>query len=223
MHIRPAQPTDFSAMSHVAFDAMLDDELSAFISPYRRQHPECLRLSNLRRAKIRYYSGKHLLVAILDSSDAGWDGTDRVVGYLSAIDPEARGERGSRWSDKLEVALLNLERKAVEYTFADRSVSRRNLRQFRSTVMDASDLACFSDVPRHWEIDFLAVDPKVQGRGLGRLLVNAVQKLATEDDLPVVLIASVKGRPVYRKCGFVERGEVNLGADVRGQAMVWKP
>ena len=88
-------------MSHVAFDAMLDDELSAFISPYRRQHPECLRLSNLRRAKIRYYSGKHLLVAILDSSDAGWDGTDRVVGYLSAIDPEARGERGSRWSDSM--------------------------------------------------------------------------------------------------------------------------
>lgn len=119
--------------------------------------------------------------------------------------------------------MLRLESKAVEYTFANRSVSRRNLRLFHATSMDPSKLACLADVPRHWEIDFLAVDPNVQGRGLGRLLVRAVQKLATEDGLPVVLIASVKGRPMYRKCGFVERGEVDLGAGVLGQAMVWQP
>lgn len=102
MHIRPAQPADFSAMSHVAHDAMLDDELSAFIAPYRRQHPECMRLGFLRRAKIRYYSGNYMLVAVLDSSDPGWAGTDMVVGYLSAIGPEARGERASsKWSDSM--------------------------------------------------------------------------------------------------------------------------
>lgn len=111
----------------------------------------------------------------------------------------------------------------MEYTSANRSVSRRNLRLFHASAIGPPNLACLADVPQHWEIDFLAVDPKVQGRGLGRLLVRVVQKLATEDGLPVVLIASVKGRPMYRKCGFVERGEVDLGAGVLGQAMIWQP
>lgn len=98
-------------MSHVAYDAMLDDELSAFIAPYRRQHPECMRLGFLRRAKIRYYSGNYMLVAVLDSRDPGWQGTDQVVGYLSAIDPEARGERGSSWPDSMSSLRTTLTNK----------------------------------------------------------------------------------------------------------------
>jgi hypothetical protein len=63
---------------------MLDDGLTVYLAPHRHTHPECLRQGVLRRAKKKYYDGHTTLVAVTDQDDAQWNGTEKVVGYLSA-------------------------------------------------------------------------------------------------------------------------------------------
>lgn len=85
MHIRLAIPRDLADLATIARDAMFDDELTLSLAPYRHQHPECLRQGYLRLTKKRYYAGHLVLAAVTDDQDAGWNGTERVVGYASAV------------------------------------------------------------------------------------------------------------------------------------------
>ncbi|MNT87647.1 putative N-acetyltransferase YafP [compost metagenome] len=51
------------------------------------------------------------------------------------------------------------------------------------------------------EIDALFVDPDCGGRGIGQVLMQALQALA-DPARPLVLSASLNAVPFYQRCGF---------------------
>ncbi|KAJ9606493.1 hypothetical protein H2200_009454 [Cladophialophora chaetospira] len=202
---------------------MFDDELTDFLAPHRHQHPECLRLGFLRRAKKRFYDGHLVLAAVSDEKDPWWDGREKVVGYLSATSTQrTKSHEKTSWFswNALELRLLRLEELIEWYTFADRSISRSAWLQYFNSVSERGPLA---DVQEYWDIDHLSVDPAHHGKGIGKALVKHVQELASKDALPIVLVASKQGYPMYKKLGFVDKGAFNMGAGQVNEAMIWYP
>lgn len=55
----------------------------------------------------------------------------------------------------------------------------------------------------HWYLDVIAVDPAVQGRGIGGVLVRAVHARADADGMPTVLLTyQPTNLPFYRRHGY---------------------
>ena len=69
----------------------------------------------------------------------------------------------------------------------------------------------------------MAVDPAVQGRGIGRCLVVAVQERAGEAGLDVWAAARVGALGFYTGLGFVPRGDVYVGPmDLPHRRILWR-
>jgi ribosomal protein S18 acetylase RimI-like enzyme len=69
----------------------------------------------------------------------------------------------------------------------------------------------------------LAVSAKHQGQGIGKALIQWGQKFAVDHQLPVTLEASVTGRIVYGKLGFMIIDRETVSASFEGVAMLWEP
>lgn len=63
-------------------------------------------------------------------------------------------------------------------------------------------MCCVSRLANETDLAMLHTDPKFQGRGAGRKLVEWGTKKADELDLPAYLEASPSGHPLYLRCGF---------------------
>ncbi|KIW26469.1 uncharacterized protein PV07_09562 [Cladophialophora immunda] len=226
MHVRPARRTDLADLATIARDAMFDDELTIFLAPNRHRHPECLRQGVLRRVKKRFYDGHLVLAAVSDENDVWWDGKEKVVGYLSAIstkknadeDKEKKSWLPFSWN-ALELQLLRLEDLFQWYAHADRSLSRKAWLQFVNSPLDTRP---FADLKEYWHVDHLSVDPAHQRKGIGSAMIKYLQNIASEDNLPIALVASHKGRPMYKKSGFEDRGPCQMACLVN-EAMAWFP
>ena len=82
MHLRPAEPSDFSATASMSVDAFWNDELYAYKNIWREQYPEHFRYSFLRQHRLRYWSAGYMFhVAVTDEADKEHDEGGKVVGY----------------------------------------------------------------------------------------------------------------------------------------------
>jgi GNAT superfamily N-acetyltransferase len=65
----------------------------------------------------------------------------------------------------------------------------------------------------HWYLPWLGVDPALQGRGLGRELIERCLQIVDEDHLPAYLeTPSPRTIPFYKRYGFEVTGEAQAGA-----------
>ncbi|KAK5272937.1 hypothetical protein LTR99_002333 [Exophiala xenobiotica] len=224
MHVRPAKPQDLPDCATIARDAMFDDGLTVYLAPHRHTHPECLRQGVLRRAKKKYYDGHTTLVAVTDQDDAQWNGTEKVVGYLSAGSSTQNEQNTPQLFSRnaFELQLLRLEELFIWYTNSDRSISRAKWLEYWRSIASGTR-GPLADIKEYWEVDHLPVAPAYHRRGIGSALVEYVQRIASNDNLPVVLFASVKGRPMYKRAEFLELGPATLGTGYVSEAMVWYP
>lgn len=245
MHIRPPQPRDFSDMATLANKALFHDPMTEWLAPYRHQHPECMRQGYLRRVRRRFYGGKYVILAVTDQQDPYWDGTERVVGYLSANSTKRQAEQARQswfsWNSKMllivgcfltdrmcpdwELAFISLETSFVNLVGADRALSYKNYNAFHHILATLDSTGPFSKLDIHdsWDVDFLAVDPAYHRRGIGAALMEHIKTLAGEERVPVTLLASSMGIHLYRKLGFTEVGEVKSDSLLLGTAMVLYP
>lgn len=70
-------------IASVASRAMMEDELSLWLSPQQREFKHIHRQRCLRSTKRRWNAGMTYLVAVTDENDKEWDGISRVVGYAA--------------------------------------------------------------------------------------------------------------------------------------------
>jgi GNAT superfamily N-acetyltransferase len=225
MHVRPAQPKDLPESVTIAISAF-NDQLTDALAPYRREHPLCMRRGVLLRQKKRLYDGRHLtLAAVSDENDPWWTGQERVLGYATAIPSEGVAEASRpkpAWYSHaaIELRLLRLEELFDWYTCADRSIIRS---QFFRIIQTLGRREPLKDIKRFWDIDHLSVDPALHSKGIGGMLVRNVLDIAAKDQVPVTLFASVLGKFLYTKLGFVDMGTLDLGVGGLVDAMAWYP
>jgi predicted N-acetyltransferase YhbS len=75
----------------------------------------------------------------------------------------------------------------------------------------------------HWYLSELAVDPPVQGRGLGSALLRDRLAALDRDGAPAYLQSSnPRNTPLYERHGFQVREEVRLGADGPPVWLMWR-
>ena len=89
-----------------------------------------------------------------------------------------------------------------------------------NAAFDPADAALHHAVPEpHWYLDVIAVDPVVQGRGIGGALLRAVHAQADTDRTPVVLLTyQPTNLPFYARHGYTVVCE---GTSATGQLRWW--
>ncbi len=64
--------------------------------------------------------------------------------------------------------------------------------------------------PSYVDLDFLAVDPQQQRRGIGKKLLAWGMEHAASEGKDCFLVATPAGKPLYLACGFEELGDIDL-------------
>lgn len=223
MLIRPLSRPDLPAVSQITHRAFSHDELFTWLYPHQDKYPDDLRRYQLIRLRTRLVQkGSHGFVAESEEGDAEWSGKPEILGFAFYIrggrDEKAERWREDGWFEKLERSLLSWEI-WYEETFLAHASSPANLRLFRQ----ASDYKFYSLLPSYWHLGLLGIDPKFQRRGIGAKLVRFGQDIAREEQVPVTLEASVMGRGLYAKLGFLVVEESAIVEGLDGVAMVWEP
>merc|ERR1712087_901790 len=55
----------------------------------------------------------------------------------------------------------------------------------------------------HWYLSNLAITPDAQGKGVGKILLNALQRLCVSDNVPCYLeTIGARNESIYRKVGY---------------------
>jgi len=115
------------------------------------------------------------------------------------------------------------------FVWKDRITSPANMAKFRIAIrLDYEnywDPEKFPSRRDRWATNSLVVDPKYQGKGVGRLLMKEIMALAQQERVPVGLTASPHGEILYRKLGFEKLGDYSLNVvdEVGGGTFMWWP
>ncbi|KAH8682029.1 putative GNAT family acetyltransferase [Xylariales sp. PMI_506] len=101
------------------------------------------------------------------------------------------------------------------------NMSKEAVRELRA-VLERSAEALFGEMgaSKAWELDFLAIHPEHQRRGIGKSLLNWGTEQAKESSKDSYLIASTAGRPLYIAGGFEEIGRLDLFGEPHSQMII---
>lgn len=106
-----------------------------------------------------------------------------------------------------------------EAKFLDRASDPERIKAYANTT----HYDFYSLLDPRWHVGILGVSTKYQRRGIGGKLIQHVQKLATEENVPITLESSVVGRGLYLKSGFKIVDETKIDEGLDDLAMVWEP
>ena len=120
--------------------------------------------------------------------------TGQLNGVVAAIGPGG----GEFTEEDLTRFGYHQGRDAVGAEAWDRAIERIN------PAFEPADAALHRAVPEpHWYLDVIAVDPVVQGRGIGGVLLRAVHARADADGMPTVLLTyQPTNLPFYSRHGY---------------------
>ncbi|KAF2181603.1 acyl-CoA N-acyltransferase [Zopfia rhizophila CBS 207.26] len=209
MTVRPACYSDMPAMAAVAARAFHDDELfGTLMHPFRAQYPDDYEAFFLRRMRENWWDWSHVWwVATID---------DEVVGI-------AEWEMKGRVKKRIDLAAWDLRRVMMPTVKVIHALSLR-IRPSPAANPDPRLRDPFPAAHRffehHWTgsradtvyLELLAVDPRFQGRGLAKELVQWGLDYAKEEGVCASVIASESGYEFYKRMGYtVQVGHATEG------------
>ncbi|KAJ5152614.1 GNAT family acetyltransferase [Penicillium canariense] len=226
--LRPICREDLPFVADVAAQAMLEDELFAYLCPHRHTHYADFRLAFLRRLKRRMVTPGCVMVVAVEQTEPEHElnGGARIRGY-AAWERMGTGAGAARWHQSkkgswhaLERLLLAIEDRYLALVAPDRSVDLPKLAHYKQA--SAVDCFPFDTYPELWYLDSLAVDPGFQRRGIGRQLVEWGLQQGRQEQVAVGLEASIKGTSLYERVGFRAVNSTELMPGLAITAMLWQ-
>ncbi|KAF5012255.1 hypothetical protein FDECE_1636 [Fusarium decemcellulare] len=215
MLIRIATREDIPAAGAVAAAAYIDDEQDAFMFPGCKKHPE--KYLKTKESIIRHGMNDPtgtVIVAESEEGDDGWIGNREFMGFCIWYrdgDNEKTEDTKKRQPllSRIKSCISNLEIIQYASDMLDPLVSASNAATMARTCRSPSSKRYFGTDPGNYAmygIMDIAVDPKYQGRGVARKLVEWGMAKATEEGVPIELSATPAGSALYSKLGFKKIG-----------------
>ena len=250
MHLRRVQQWDLYDFAQVLAEAMRNDEVMLYLAPYKDQYPDSWRHHVLYRAKLRYYRGEELYLAVTDDSDPDWTGKEQIMGYCSYSHniPNLEKPAPGGWlGNFFERKALDLKGTYTKWFRLDQSADLVAAQHSREAFVNFSWDIYYDTLPKevkqrvngkHFELELLGTHPDFRRRGVGKMMLEEGFRKARQHHVPLVLFSSHSGERLYQSQGFKEVTRTELvKADTvnKGQAghdsmlglswasMVWEP
>nr|POE96407.1 puromycin n-acetyltransferase [Quercus suber] len=189
--VLPATASDAPGMVAANKAAFADNPTTQFLYPKHLEHltpPEELHAWQVKRYCDNIAKGEVLTKA------TPTDQPDVVAGLALWYRPGHFAKQENQRS-----SLLDADGHIKEGTPACLDPDAMN--EFSISIESARE-EIWGDNHDYWYLALLAVHPDHQGKGIASKLILHGVNLADQDGVPSYLVASERGTPVYRKCGF---------------------
>jgi GNAT superfamily N-acetyltransferase len=207
MSIRLATYDDLLPASKAMAAAFEDNDLfDYYMHPKRKDYPEDFYLYFLRQLRIAYVSGPRDKILVAYKPGENGEG-EIITGVAHWIRMTANPSKSlyTLASIRLMHAYNYLESLAYPNRAAD--PSRLGLLRESAPYFSYRWTGTRGEV---WMLSHLAIDPKFEGQGVGRSLVNWGFDQARKEAIGCTVISAAGKAGFYRKCGFdVDDGNVN--------------
>ncbi|KAK2877095.1 hypothetical protein FQN49_001418 [Arthroderma sp. PD_2] len=247
--IRRIKPADFPTVAAILANAMKDDDLCKAVFPRREEYYYHFLDGFVRRTKSRYWRpGCVMYVAVTVPDEDGCSNNEKVVGHATwrrtGSSPAAQAwiaENEGYWNGMsclvffysvstiewprvahrmralgLQLSLCRMQDSFSQYFQLDKSLdAEKPLPHFEDNFPS-------SIFPELWYLTTIAVDPEYQRQGIGKLLTQRGIYHAIEENVPIGLETSVRGRNLYEKMGFKQFKTETMGG-LSIPVMVWEP
>ena len=200
--LRPATRSDTSDLALIANAANEQSALHRRIALHQEQFPSDYYRWRLNIIRQRFATSDLRTIVAVDSTSGEILGQASFAVEGSDTALYKRWLRESSWMNYLEEKLILAEKWWCRYV-TDRSVDYRFLDGFMAAFLGSERPARPSCLHCH----LIAVNPKTQTRGVGRMLMDWGKKLAVAEDLPLYLESNLEATGFYEKIGFARLGE----------------
>ncbi|KAK7192007.1 GNAT family protein [Paraphaeosphaeria sporulosa] len=223
MRVESVRREDLPEIFEITHRALEKDEFFGWLNPGREKYPGDLRRNQIIRLRSRLVGlGQYGYVAVTEEGDQDWSGKPEVAGFVF-LHRSAGDEASKKW--RADTLFKKVERKLLDWEiwydtkFLNRAEDPKRLAEY----IKLEPWNSFTAINPRWHVGLICVSPKFQRRGVGSMLIQQAQKLATDEGLPVTLEASIVGRFLYLKSGFKVVGEVKLCEEYTDALMLWEP
>jgi len=180
--VRLARGSDAAAIGSALARAFADDPVTSWVTP-----------DPARRARV---------LARINAAIARYEGIPRGATYVADNDGIVVG--AAIWQPPSHPATW----RSIPFALVTGATLGRDIPR-----MTRAGAAAARSRPRerHWYLQLLAVDPTVQGTGLGSALVRAHLEIVDAQRLPAYLETTAENLPFYRRLGFLPTGDIKIG------------
>ncbi|KAH7184970.1 acyl-CoA N-acyltransferase [Fusarium flagelliforme] len=206
--VRPGLYSDVSEVVKVWNAAFAKDQLMDILFPGRQTHPELLLAQITRLFYSRYWTPNydlHVLVSTTDDKPVGLTWWKRPDSQLSIYE---RWISPSAWASPIVHAWYWLRNKLFPIPNLDQHAAETFARVFTDIEPKLRTTSRRRDA---WYLSTLAVEPSLQGNGLGSMLLNHGLERVDKADVAGWLIGLEGIDRFYERHGFVTVERANVG------------
>jgi GNAT superfamily N-acetyltransferase len=196
MRLRPAKPSDEPAIVEICARAFMEEDLfGRVIHPYRAQYPNDVQIFWHEWVRNDWANPRNNIIVAVTTTEAE---QEKVIGAAiwqrQGEDPGAQKVIAG-WTDPGTFpALLSTHNRALDPSKKTILVEAAPYTKHYWAGSSATN----------WYLALCCVDPDVQGRGAGRVLVRWGLNRAEEEGVRASVTASEGSDEFYMKCGFDE-------------------
>ncbi|KAL1629669.1 hypothetical protein SLS56_005322 [Neofusicoccum ribis] len=200
MLLRPATDADIRAIASLSAVAFVDDPIETYLYPGRREYPE--KFVDVQEALLRQSFDRpcgSAIIVTLEPGDDHWQGTPEIIGfcvYTQVETPPKIVKSPVRESDDM---LTGIDSAHVMVDAANARAMSETCKGDDSHTWTEEN---FKRPKERYEFCDLAVHPKFQGRGIGKMMAGWVMDKARTEGVPVHTTSSPSGSHLYRSLGF---------------------
>ncbi|KAH7326010.1 hypothetical protein B0I35DRAFT_457353 [Stachybotrys elegans] len=217
---RPGRYSDLIYMASIYHAATLSDDLFDILFPTRHAHPDALVVHLHRLFQTRYWTPSYSLTVIVGEDD-------RPVGFSFWCYPNSSFSFAQRWLSPYSwfASFIRGVLQVRDFLFPISLVDKEKGTSFSRVLESIKPRVLNTDRRRQaMYLSTLAVHPKLQGRGLGSVLLSEGLQKAERQDKASWLIGLKGTESYYSRHGFVEVARANVGelASWQGGSIMFK-
>ncbi|KAG8677785.1 hypothetical protein FPOAC2_03927 [Fusarium poae] len=206
--VRPGLYSDVSEVVKIWNAAFAKDQLMDILFPGRQIHPELMQAHITRLFYSRYWTlnyDLHVLTSTADNKPVGFTWWKRPDSQLSFYE---RWISPSAWASPIIHACYWLRNKLFPIPNLDQHAAGTFARAFEDIELKLQRSSWHRDA---WYLSTLAVEPPLQGNGLGSMLLNHGLERVDQAGVAAWLIGLEGIDSFYERNGFVTVEKANVG------------